>query len=216
MGSRRGRKRRRTRALKKASRSCVRRCTRRSSRRRRRAGASRSYLFTDATSRRRPGSQVGGATRVTLGAEGGEQQDVAARDTRVVQHVADDRDPAVLEVAGAAARWRRIVNASSSACRVLVRAVAGSSRPSRRSSRSGRGGAAPLEPWRITTASAPMASRVSAGPEARPDTLAEPLGREVDDVGREPLAAALERDAGRVESSKNRLTTVRPRRVGSF
>ncbi len=76
---------------------------------------------------------------------------------------------------------------------------------------------APEALCRITTASAPMASRVSAvslrlSPLATLDPLAEKLITSADSR----LAAASNEILVRVESSKKRLTTVRPRSVGSF
>ena len=74
------------------------------------------------------------------------------------------------------------------------------------------------EAWcRTTTASAPIASSVSAvslrlSPLDTLDPLAEKLMTSADSR----LAAASNEIRVRVESSKNRLTTVRPRSVGSF
>ncbi len=69
----------------------------------------------------------------------------------------------------------------------------------------------------MTTASAPIASRVSAvsfrdSPLETEDPLAEKLMTSAESR----LAAASKEMRVRVESSKKRLTTVRPRRVGSF
>jgi hypothetical protein len=76
---------------------------------------------------------------------------------------------------------------------------------------------APEALCRTTTASAPMASSVRAvslrlSPLATLDPLAEKLITSADSR----LAAASNEILVLVESSKNRFTTVRPRRVGSF
>lgn len=69
----------------------------------------------------------------------------------------------------------------------------------------------------MTTASAPMASRVSAVSlsDSPLDTL-DPLAEKLITSADSRLAAASNEMRVRVESSKNRLTTVRPRSVGSF
>ena len=70
---------------------------------------------------------------------------------------------------------------------------------------------------RMTRASTPIAATVSTVSRSdSPLDDREPLARDVDDVGREPLAGDLEGERVRVESSKKRLTTVRPRSAGSF
>ena len=69
----------------------------------------------------------------------------------------------------------------------------------------------------ITTASAPMASRVSAVSfRLSPLATLEPLAEKLITSADSRLAAASNEIRVRVESSKNRLTTVRPRSVGSF
>ena len=76
---------------------------------------------------------------------------------------------------------------------------------------------APLAPWRMTTASAPIASRVSAvSLSDSPLDSEEPLAEKLMTSAESRLAAASKEMRVRVESSKNRLTTVRPRRAGSF
>ena len=79
------------------------------------------------------------------------------------------------------------------------------------------GSGAPEAPWRMTTASTPMASRVSAVSfrDSPLETL-EPLAEKLMTSAESRLAAASKEIRVRVESSKKRLTTVRPRRVGSF
>ena len=76
---------------------------------------------------------------------------------------------------------------------------------------------APEAPCRTTTASAPIASSVSAvslsdSPLDSDDPLAEKLMTSAESR----FAAASNEIRVRVESSKNRLTTVRPRSAGSF
>ena len=76
---------------------------------------------------------------------------------------------------------------------------------------------APLAPWRTTTASAPIASRVSAvSLRLSPLDSDEPLAAKLMTSAESRLAAASNEMRVRVESSKNRLTTVRPRSAGSF
>ncbi len=76
---------------------------------------------------------------------------------------------------------------------------------------------APLDPWRITTASAPMACRVSAVSfRLSPFDTLEPLAEKLMTSADSRLAATSNDTRVRVESSKNRLITVRPRSVGSF
>ena len=69
----------------------------------------------------------------------------------------------------------------------------------------------------MTTASAPMACSVSAVSlsDSPLDTL-EPLAEKLMTSADSRLAAVSNEMRVRVESSKNRLTTVRPRSVGSF
>ena len=76
---------------------------------------------------------------------------------------------------------------------------------------------APLAPCRITTASQPIASRVSAvSLSDSPFDSDEPLAEKLMTSAESRLAAASNEMRVRVESSKNRFTTVRPRRAGSF
>ena len=76
---------------------------------------------------------------------------------------------------------------------------------------------APLAPWRTTTASAPIASSVSAvSLRLSPLLRLEPLAEKLMTSALSRLAAASNEIRVRVESSKNRLTTVRPRSAGSF
>lgn len=76
---------------------------------------------------------------------------------------------------------------------------------------------APEAPCRMTTASAPMASRVRAvSLRDSPLETEEPFAEKLMTSAERRLAAASKEIRVRVESSKKRLTTVRPRRVGSF
>jgi hypothetical protein len=76
---------------------------------------------------------------------------------------------------------------------------------------------APLAQCRTTTASAPIASSVSAvSLRLSPLVTLEPFAEKLITSALRRLAAASNEIRVRVESSKNRLTTVRPRRVGSF
>ena len=76
---------------------------------------------------------------------------------------------------------------------------------------------APLAPWRTTTASAPIASSVSAvSLRLSPLDTLEPLAEKLMTSALSRLAAASKEIRVRVESSKKRLTTVRPRSAGSF
>ena len=69
----------------------------------------------------------------------------------------------------------------------------------------------------MTTASAPMASRVRAvSLSDSPLETDEPFAEKLMTSAERRLAAASKEIRVRVESSKKRLTTVRPRRVGSF
>ena len=76
---------------------------------------------------------------------------------------------------------------------------------------------APEAGCRITTASAPIACRVSAVSlsDSPLDTL-DPLAEKLITSADSRLAASSNEIRVRVESSKNRFTTVRPRSVGSF
>ncbi len=76
---------------------------------------------------------------------------------------------------------------------------------------------APLAECRTTTASAPIACRVSAVSfRLSPLDTLDPLAEKLITSAESRLAAASNEIRVRVESSKNRLTTVRPRSVGSF
>ncbi len=76
---------------------------------------------------------------------------------------------------------------------------------------------APLAPCRMTTASAPIASSVSAVSLSDSPLLSEePLAEKLMTSAESRLAAASKEIRVRVESSKKRFTTVRPRRAGSF
>ena len=76
---------------------------------------------------------------------------------------------------------------------------------------------APLAQCRHTTASLPIASRVSAvSLSDSPLLTLEPLAEKLMTSADSRLAATSNEVRVRVESSKNRLTTVRPRSVGSF
>ena len=69
----------------------------------------------------------------------------------------------------------------------------------------------------MTTASAPIASRVSAvSLRLSPLETLEPLAEKLMTSADSRLAAASNEMRVRVQSSKKRLTTVRPRSVGSF
>ena len=76
---------------------------------------------------------------------------------------------------------------------------------------------APEAPCLTMTASAPMASRVNAvSLSDSPLETDEPLPEKVITSADNRLAANSKDSRVRVESSKKRLTTVRPRRVGNF
>ncbi len=76
---------------------------------------------------------------------------------------------------------------------------------------------APEDAWRITTASALMAMSVCAvSLSDSPLDTEEPLAEKLITSALSRLAAVSNEIRVRVESSKNRLTTVRPRRAGSF
>ncbi len=76
---------------------------------------------------------------------------------------------------------------------------------------------APLAPCRMTTPSAPIACRVIAvSLRLSPLDTLEPLAEKLMTSADSRLAAASNEIRVRVESSKKRFTTVRPRRVGSF
>ena len=76
---------------------------------------------------------------------------------------------------------------------------------------------APEAQCRMTTASAPIAESVWAvSLRDSPLETEEPFAAKLMTSAESRLAAASKEIRVRVESSKNRLTTVRPRRVGSF
>ncbi len=76
---------------------------------------------------------------------------------------------------------------------------------------------APEAQWRTTTASAPIASRVSeVSLRLSPLDSDEPFAEKLMTSAESRLAAASNEMRVRVLSSKNRLTTVRPRSAGSF
>ena len=76
---------------------------------------------------------------------------------------------------------------------------------------------APEDPCRQTTPSAPIACRVRAvSLRLSPLLTLEPLAEKLITSADNRLAAASNEIRVRVESSKNRFTTVRPRRAGSF
>ena len=166
------------------------------------------------------GMRVGGATRVTS-APSVVSSHTFERATRECS-----TSPTIVTRMPARSRPRlsspkrrlRIVKASSSACvgcscvpspalttpaeiQPLVASVCG----------------APEAPWRISTASAPIACRVCAvacsdSPLLTDDPFAEKLMTSAE----RRFAAASNEMRVRVESSKKRLTTVLPRSVGSF
>ena len=123
-----------------------------------------------------------------------------------------------LDGARAPERCRRIVYASSSACvgcwcmpsPALM--TAESTQPALASV------CGAPEAWcRMTTASAPMAWSVSAvSLRDSPLETLEPLAEKLMTSAERRLAAVSKEMRVRVESSKKRLTTVRPRSVGSF
>ena len=137
-----------------------------------------------------------------------QQQHVAARNS-AVQHVADDDDRSSLEVSEMAAHGERIEQGLRG---VFVRAVTGvdnrSADPAGVSERVRR--AARAVP--MTTASAPMASSVRAVSfRLSPLETLDPLALKLMTSADSRLAAASNEMRVRVESSKNRFTTVRPR-----
>ena len=113
---------------------------------------------------------------------------------------------------------RRIVNASSSAwvgCS-WVPSPALMTAASIQSVAASRCGA-PEAQCRMTTASAPIAARVWAVSFSdSPLETDEPFAAKLMTSAESRLAAASKEIRVRVESSKKRLTTVRPRRAGSF
>src|SRR3954452_1863174 len=77
--------------------------------------------------------------------------------------------------------------------------------------------AAPLAPWRITSPSTPMAATVrTVSRRLSPLLTLEPLAETLMTSAESHLPAISKDERVRVESSKKRLTTVRPRRAGSF
>ena len=171
-----------------------------------------------ASSRRPTGSSVGGATRVTS-APRVRSSSALERATRLCSTsptIATRRPsrPPGLD----SPRCFHIVNASSSAwvgCS-WVPSPALTTLDRTQPEWASRCGA-PLAPWRTTTASAPIASSVSAvSLRLSPLLRLEPLAEKLMTSALSRLAAASNEIRVRVESSKNRLTTVRPRSAGSF
>ncbi len=75
----------------------------------------------------------------------------------------------------------------------------------------------PLDEWRITTASAPIACRVSAvSLRLSPFATLEPLALKLMTSADSRFAASSKLMRVRVEFSRNRFTTVRPRSAGTF
>ena len=84
-------------------------------------------------------------------------------------------------------------------------------------SHAARRAGAPDAPWRIITASAPMACKVCAVSfRDSPLLTLEPFAEKLITSAESLFAAASNEMRVRVESSAKRLTIVRPRRVGSF
>ena len=109
-----------------------------------------------------------------------------------------------------------MVNASSSACVGCSWVPSPALTTLPRTQPASRCGA-PEALCRMTTASAPIASSVSAvSLRLSPLATLEPLAEKLITSADSRLAAASNEIRVRVESSKNRLTTVRPRSVGSF
>src|SRR5690348_9005713 len=115
-------------------------------------------------------------------------------------------------------RWRHIVNASSSAwvgCSWVPSPALTTLERDQPACASRCG--APEAQCRTTTASAPIASRVRAVSFSdSPLLIEEPLAEKLMTSAESRLAAASKEIRVRVESSKKRLTTVRPRSAGSF
>ncbi len=157
------------------------------------------------------GSSVGGATTVTSAPSvfSSRTLDRATRLWRTSPTIVTRRP-------SSSPRRLRIVNASRSAwvgCSCVPSPLLTTLPCTQPTSRCG----APEAPCRMTTPSAPIASRVSAvsfrlSPLDTLDPFAEKLITSADSRS----AAASNEIRVRVESSKNRLTTVRPRSVGSF
>ena len=173
--------------------------------------ASRSYETPAGQASTPTGSRVGGATRVTSAPR------VASSSTleRATRLCSTSPTTATRRPSRRPSR-RRIVYASSSAwvgCSWVPSPALTTLPRSQPASRCG----APDSECRTTTASAPIASRVSAVSlsDSPLDTL-EPFAEKVTTSADSRLAASSNEIRVRVESSKKRLTTVRPRSVGSF
>ena len=163
------------------------------------------------------GSSVGGATSVTSAPRVASSRTLLratrlCRTSPTIVTLRPSRSPVP------PARWRRIVNASSSAwvgCS-WVPSPALTTEPWIQPEWARRCGA-PLARCRMTTASAPIASSVSAvSLRLSPLDTLEPLAEKLMTSAERRLAAASKEMRVRVESSKKRLTTVRPRRVGQL
>ena len=173
--------------------------------------ASRSYDTCAGQAAMPTGSNVGGATRVTSApsVDSSRTLDRATRLCRMSPTIVTFRP-------SSRPRRLRIVKASSSAC-VGCSWVPSPALTTEPRIQRARLAGAPDQECRMTTASEPIASSVSAvslrvSPLETLDPLAEKLMTSADNR----LAASSKDVRVRVESSKNRLTTVRPRRVGSF
>ena len=181
--------------------------------------ASRSYDVSTGQLSTPTGSRVGGATSVTS-APSVLSRSALERATRLCRTspTITTRRPSRLGLAPEPPRWRTMVNASSSAwvgCS-WVPSPALTTLERTQPEWASRCGA-PLAPWRTTTASAPIASSVRAvSLRLSPLLSEEPLAAKLMTSAESRLAAASNEMRVRVESSKKRLTTVRPRRAGSF
>ena len=164
------------------------------------------------------GSSVGGATSVTSAPRvlSSRALDRATREWSTSPTTAMRCPSSVPPLAGP--RWRHIVKASSRAwvgCS-CVPSPAFTTEDRTQPELASRCGA-PEAGWRITTASAPIASRVSAVSFSdSPLDSDEPFAAKLMTSADSRLAAASKEMRVRVESSKKRLTTVRPRSAGSF
>ena len=174
--------------------------------------ASRSYDVSTGQVSTPTGSRVGGATSVTSTprVRSSSALERATRLCRTSPTIATRRpsSPPRLD----SPRCRHIVNASSSACVGCswVPSPALTTLDFTQPECASRCGA-PLEPCRTTTASAPIASRVSAvSLRLSPLLSEEPLAAKLITSADSRLAAASKEIRVRVESSKKRLTTVRP------
>ena len=159
------------------------------------------------------GSSVGGATRVTSA-----PRMLSSKAFERATRLCRTSPTMVIRRPSSSPRWRRIVKASSRACVGCswVPSPALTTLERTQPLLASRCGA-PEAPCRMTTASAPIASRVSAvSLRLSPLETLEPLAEKLMTSADSRLAAASNEIRVRVESSKNRLTTVRPRSVGSF